>query len=116
MTDWLFITTSISVIAIIISCVLVFYRVSKKKPTLLKPAQMKTSDIDDPTTYNWNLILTIIGSCVAFGTGIFILANVAVFIAFGIWYIDSRAVGVLAVVFGIYMFKEFDKFVTKLTK
>ena len=116
MIDWLLITTVFGGIAFITSSIFVFYRVHKKKPSLLKPAQIITTESDEQTTYNWNLILTIIATSIAFSAGVFILSNVVVFVAIGEWYIDSRAVGILAVVFGIHMFKEFDKFVTKLLK
>lgn len=116
MIDWLLITIIVSSISLIGSCIFIFYQIHKHKPTLLKPARIITDKNDEPTTYNWNLILTVILSCIAFGTGVFILSNVVVFIGVGIWYIDARAVGILAVVFAVYMFKELDKFVSKQLK
>ena len=60
----------------------------------------------------WNLIGSIIISCMAFASGSFLLANVVLFIFTGTWNIPAESVGVLAIVFGIYMFKEFDRFLT----
>ena len=116
MTDWLPITIMVSIASVILSCIFIFYQIHRDKPTLLKLARIIITETDDPTTYNWNLILTIILSCIAFGSGVFILSNVVVFIIIGIWYVDARSVGILAVVFAVFMFKELNKFVTKQLK
>lgn len=83
---------------------------------MLKPAQIVTEGSEESATYDWNLILNIIGKCVAFATGIFIFSNVIIFLVIGTWYIDQHSVVILAVVFIIYLLKDFDKFITKFKK
>jgi len=53
----------------------------------------------------------------AVGVGISILVNVVViFVIFEVWNFDPRSIIVLAIAFGITVFKENDQFVTKLLK
>jgi len=109
--------TLISIVSGIGTCIFTFYKIKSKRPELLKLAKITTIDNNNEiTTYNWNLIQSIFIRCIAFGSAVFILSNAVIFVILETWYVDSRSVGVLAIVFGVFVFKEFDKFVTGIIR
>jgi hypothetical protein len=107
--DWLFISTLLSITIFITTCTIIFYRIRRFKPELLKG-----TDVDCATTYNWNLVLHVVSNCIALAGGMFVIMNVILFILFSIWYIDARSVIVLVVAFAILLLKSFDRFYTKV--
>lgn len=94
----------------------VFYKMHKFNPSMLKPALIKTELIPTETTYNWDLILSVIVACGAFAAAILATSNVVIFLFSGIWLINVRSVVVIAIVFMLFALKEFDKFVRKILK
>lgn len=113
MIDGLLISIIVGVISFGGSCAFALGKIKKNKPEFLRLAKISN---DGGTTYDWGLIGNVIFVSMAFASGSFLLANVVLFLFTGIWSIPAESIGVLAIVFGIYMFKEFDRFVTSTIK
>ena len=109
--DWLMISTIVSVLTFLGTATIVFCKVWRKRPTLLK-RMGNVSSVD--TTLNWNLIMTVITQCMGLAGGVFVVINVLLFVLFGVWHIDPRSIGLLVVAFVILMLRSFDSFWTKL--
>jgi len=109
--DWLFVSASSSAVIFFLTCTMIFYRIWRLKPELLKGMEEKEADYR--TTYNWNLILSVVGNCIGLSGGVFVIMNVVFFLLFDIWYIDARSVIILVAAFAIVLFRSFDRFCTK---
>jgi hypothetical protein len=110
--DWFFVSMIASVISFVISLCFTFRTVMKAKPHLLH----RITHYDSDTTYNWNLIIAIVGKCTSFAGGIFLVFNVLVFLVTGHWQIEPKSIGVLAISFLLLLLQSFDRFVTKLIR
>jgi hypothetical protein len=113
----LIILVIIGVMSFIIANAFVFSKIYRNNPSSLRPLRLRTEKlqtIDNASTFNWNLIRRIILECLKFATGIFILCNLLTYLIFGVWYVDSKSVVLIVIVFAITLFQDFDKFVTSL--
>jgi len=90
-----------------------FIKIHKANPNLLRCARIQRKRTDRQTTFDWELIIAIIVACFAFAGAIFIFSNAMIFVAFGKWYIDAKSVVIMAIVFMIFSFQGFDRFITK---
>jgi hypothetical protein len=88
-------------------------KINKYNPSLLRPARIRTEELNGETTFNWNQIGSIVSGCFYFGVAIVVLFNLMIFSIFGEWYIDRQSSVVIVIAFAIYVFREFDKYVTK---
>jgi hypothetical protein len=110
--DWLVVSIIASIAIFFASVSLVLIKVVHTKPYLIRHASPSGLD----TTYNWNTILGIFGSCTGLAGGVFVISNALVFIGTGQWQIDPRSLGLLVVAFAILLLQSFDRFVTRLLR
>lgn len=112
--DWFAVSVLASVCVFFASVSLIFAKVVRTKPYLIRHNRSSMSDVD--TTYNWNTILGIVGHCTGLAGGVFIISNALVFLGTGEWQIDPRSLGLLVVAFAVLLLQSFDRFVTRLLK
>ena len=112
--DWFAVSVMISVVVFFASISLILAKVVRTKPYLIRHA--RSSGVDTDTTYNWNMILGIVGHCTGLAGGFFVISNALVFLATGQWQIDPRSLGLLVVAFAVLLLQSFDRFVTRLLK
>lgn len=109
--DWSLISYLLGGIIFVASSALIFYRIHHCRPSMLKAGYARQGR---DTTYNWNLIMTVIVRCSSFAGGILLVSNVIIFLITGSWYVDSRSIGILTMGFVILLFQSFDRFVTSI--
>ena len=117
MINGLTVLIAIGVLTFIVANLYVFLRIRKENPSSLRPLRLRTErheKEDNGSTFNWNLIRRIILECLKFATGTFILSNLLAYLLFGVWYVDAKSVGLIAIVFTITLFQDFDKFISDL--
>lgn len=110
--DWLLISSILSSTILVTTNMLVFAWLLKFKPELLRSKGVKRSE----TTYNWNVIGGIVLQCSSFSGGIVLLINILVFMITGIWNVDAKSLGILALAFAMMLFRSFDNFITGLKR
>jgi hypothetical protein len=108
--DWLLISSILSATILVATNMTVFAWLLRFKPELLRSKGVERSE----TTYNWNVIGRIVLQCSSFSGGIVLLINILVFMIAGIWNIDVKSLGILALAFAMMLFRSFDKFLTGL--
>ena len=110
--DWLLISSILGTTIFLATNVTVFVWLMRFRPEVL---QSKGTDQRE-TTYNWNIIGGIVLQCSSFSGGIVLLINILVFMITGIWNVDAKSLGILALAFAMMLFRSFDKFVTGLKR
>ncbi|MGI0020296.1 MAG: hypothetical protein ACREAY_07475 [Nitrososphaera sp.] len=110
--DWLLISSILSVTIFVTTNIAVFVWLLKFKPEVLRSKGIEQRE----TTYNWNVIGGIVLQCSSFSGGIVLLINILVFMITGIWNVDAKSLGILALAFAMMLFRSFDKFVTGLRR
>lgn len=108
--DWLLISSVLGIIIFAATTLAVFIWLLRFKPEILQ----RKGDGNMETTFDWSAIREIILQCSSFSGGLVILLNVFIFLATGIWTIDARSVGVMALAFALMLFRSFDRFLTHL--
>jgi hypothetical protein len=114
--DGLEVTILSGIGAFVVSSVFSFYTIHKRKPDLLKPAKIQETPTDEATTFNWNVILALFVACATFAAGIWAFSGIVVFMVYGRWYLDTTALIIMTIVFLIFVFREFDRFLTRHTR
>ena len=108
--DWLLISSVLGIIIFAATTLAVFIWLLRFKPEILR----RKGDGNMETTFDWSAIREIILQCISFSGGLVILLNVFIFLATGIWTMDARSVGVMALAFALMLFRSFDRFLTHL--
>lgn len=114
--DWSLITISIGILVFVGSLILVFTRIKKHKPGLLKPEQITKLGSENDTIYDWDIIQHIFSNCLVFAGGFYMISNVIVFVILREWYTDPILLAAIAAIFGFYLLRTFDKFYRKTIK
>ena len=108
--DWLLISSLLGVVIFAATTLAVFIWLLRFKPEILRAK----GDGSVETTLDWKIVGVIILQCSSFSGGLVILLNVFIFLATGIWTIDARSVGAMALAFALMLFRSFDGFLTHL--
>ena len=116
MTLAFILTISISIISALFVCGFITYFINRKKPQLLRKSLIQTNETDNTTTFNWDTILAIILASVTFGGGVYTILGVIVFIFYKELYLDGASIGLMAIIFLVFVGKELDKFWNKHLK
>jgi hypothetical protein len=110
--DWLLISSILSTTILVATNMIVFVWMLKFRPEVLLSKGVERRE----TTYNWNVIGGIVLQCSSFSGGIVLLINILVFMITGIWNVDAKSLGILALAFALMLFRSFDKFITGLKR
>jgi hypothetical protein len=110
--DWLTISSVLGTTIFMATNIGMFVWLIRYQPNIL---YRKGKDHVD-TTLDWRIIGEIVFQCSSFSGGVILLLNVSVFILTGIWNIDARSLGVMALAFALTLFRSFDGFVTELKR
>lgn len=116
MVNWFTIIIIISILAAIgIFCFLI-YMINKKKPALIRKSLVLEQKNEIDTTFNWDTILAIVIASTTFGAGIFTILGVLVFIFYKELYLDGSSIGIMTIVFMVFVGQELDKFLSRYLK
>jgi hypothetical protein len=116
MIDGFIVVIIISILSTIgIFCFLVYF-LNKKKPALLKKSLIQTHDTSPTTTFNWETILALLLGSIAVGSGVYTILGVIVFIIYKELILDGTSIGIMAIVFLVFVGQELDKLWNKYLK
>lgn len=110
--DWLMISSVLGTTIFFATNIGMFIWLMRHRPEIL---YRKGKDHAD-TMLDWRIIGEVVLQCSSFSGGVVLLLNVSVFILTGLWNIDARSLGIIALAFALTLFRSFDSFVTGLSK
>lgn len=110
-SEWLVISSLVGAMVFVATNIAIFYWVLRYYPQALK-----SKDLDSGTTLNWSMITRITLHSVSFSGGMVLVLNVVGFLLTGVWNIDAKSLGLLALAFALMQLQSLDRFVTGLKK
>lgn len=110
--DWLMISSVLGIVIFAATTLAVFIWL-----LWFRPETLRTRGEDNiETTFDWKVVGEILLQCSSFSGGLVILLNVLIFLVAGIWNLDPRSLGVMALAFALMLFRSFDRFLTHLIR